>query len=358
MIAALLLACVMTPSRADSQPAAEAVIVVTLDGFRWQEFFSGADETLLDAKSGGVRDVDGCRKRFWRESAQERREALIPFFWKTIAREGQIFGNPALKSVARSTNGLKFSYPGYSEIFCGVVDPTITSNSYRMNPNISVLEYLHQKPAFQGRVEAICAWDVFGSILRSPQSGFRVLVGWNPLGGANPSPREQQVNRWQENLPRYWKDCTFDSVIMAGVEIALDERKPRVLAIALGETDEWGHGRRYDLYLNAAHNADQFLAKLWQQIQADPARRDRTTLLITTDHGRGPTRIDWTDHGSKIAGAENIWMAALGAGVPARGERRSIEVTQGQIAATVAKLLGEDFLSVQPKAAPPLPLAD
>jgi phosphopentomutase len=145
---------------------------------------------------------------------------------------------------------------------------------------------------------------------------------------------------------------------MAGVEIALDERKPRVLAIALGETDEWGHGRRYDLYLNAAHNADQFLAKLWQQIQADPARRDRTTLLITTDHGRGPTRIDWTDHGSKIAGAENIWMAALGAGVPARGERRSIEVTQGQIAATVAKLLGEDFLSVQPKAAPPLPLAD
>src|SRR5436853_434254 len=72
----------------------ENVIIVTLDGFRWQEVFGGADETLLDARSGGVRDVAGLKRRFWRPTAAQRRTALLPFFWNTVAKEGQVFGDP------------------------------------------------------------------------------------------------------------------------------------------------------------------------------------------------------------------------------------------------------------------------
>src|SRR5262245_25071876 len=39
------------------EPKTRNVIVVTLDGFRWQEFFHGADEVLIDKKLGGVPDV-------------------------------------------------------------------------------------------------------------------------------------------------------------------------------------------------------------------------------------------------------------------------------------------------------------
>lgn len=46
-------------------------------------------------------------------------------------------------------------------------------------------------------------------------------------------------------------------------------------------------------------------------------------------------------------------MAALGPGVPARGELADW-VTQGQIAASIAALLGEDFRDVAPRAAHPL----
>src|SRR5579871_1131353 len=105
----------------------ENVIVITLDGFRWQEFFGGADEGLLNAKDGGVKDLPGLKKRFWRETAPERREILLPFFWKAIATRGQIFGDRTRKAPAKLTNGLKFSYPGYSEMFCGFPDPTINS---------------------------------------------------------------------------------------------------------------------------------------------------------------------------------------------------------------------------------------
>jgi hypothetical protein len=77
---------------------------------------------------------------------------------------------------------------------------------------------------------------------------------------------------------------------------------------------------------------------------------------VTTDHGRGATRLDWTDHGRKVPGAEFVWIAVMGPDTPALGERADVAVTQGQVAATIARLVGEDFNAVSPKAAPPLPV--
>jgi hypothetical protein len=91
-------------------------------------------------------------------------------------------------------------------------------------------------------------------------------------------------------------------------------------------------------------------------VQKDPQYKDKTALLITTDHGRGSTRADWTDHGKNVSGAEYIWIAVMGPDTPALGEREKVEVTQSQIAATVAALVGEDFTTASPKAAPPLPV--
>src|SRR5262249_15107544 len=118
---AFFLGFLVTPGptlAADPPRRAENVIVVTLDGFRPQEFFAGADETLIDAKAGGVPDPVGLRRRYWRDTAEERREALLPFLWKTVATKGQVFGDRSRNAPAVLTNGMKFSYPGYSEMFC------------------------------------------------------------------------------------------------------------------------------------------------------------------------------------------------------------------------------------------------
>ena len=351
----LLFASAVSAGEKQAAPRTENVIVVTLDGFRWQEFFGGADEAMLNKQFGGVKDLDGLKKRYWRESAEERRTVLLPFFWNTIAKKGQIFGDRTRKAPARLANGLKFSYPGYSEIFCGVVDPGINSNAKKANPNLSVLEFLNGKPRYKDRVAAFCTWDVFPYIFRSERNGLKVHAAWQPIVDNPLSERQRAMNETLSKLPRYWPDNTFDVVTMEYAREHLFRHKPRVFYIGLGETDEWGHGRRYDLYLDAANKADSYLAELWQTLQKMPEYRDRTSLLITTDHGRGDSRVDWTDHGKNVPSAEFIWIAVLGPDTPALGVRENIETTQSQVAATIAHLLGEDFASASPNAAPPLP---
>lgn len=334
----------------------ENVVVVTLDGFRWQDFFGGADETLLNKQFGGVLDLDGLKKQYWRATPEERRTALLPFFWNTLAKKGQIFGDQTRKAPTRLTNGHKFSYPGYSEMFCGFADPGIDSNAKKPNPNLSVLEFLHGKPAYRDRVAAFCTWDVFPSIFRAAQNGLKVHTDWQPIDDAPLTDRQRFMNELLNRLPRYWPDNCFDVVTMEFAREHLLRHKPRVLYVGLGETDEWGHGRRYDLYLDSANKSDQYLAELWQTLQKMPEYRDKTALIVTTDHGRGDTRVNWTDHGKKVPSAEFIWTAVIGPDTPALGVRADVETTQSQLAATIAHLLGEDFNAASPKAAPPLPL--
>jgi hypothetical protein len=355
---AIVLLTASVAKSAEPARSAENVIVVTLDGFRWQELFEGADESFMDAKQGGVRDIPRLKKKYLRDSPEARREALMPYFWGTVAKQGQVFGNPGKRAAARVTNGLNFSYPGYSEMFCGLVDAKIISNAKKENANLSVLEFLNGRPRFGGKVEAACTWDVFPSIFRTKTSGLHVQAGWEPIRAVQLSERERTLNELLDTLPRYWPDNAFDAFTMEAARSAIARRKPRVLYIGLGETDEWGHGRRYDLYLDAANKADRFLADLWARMQKDQHYKGKTALLITTDHGRGNTRADWTDHGKAILGAEYIWVAVMGPDTPALGEREGVEVTQSQVAATVAALVGEDFLSASSKAAKPLPVFD
>ena len=336
-------------------PHTENVIVVTLDGFRFQEIFGGADEALLNKQFGGVKDLDRLKKRYWRDTPEERRSALLPFFWDTFAKKGQIFGDRTRKATTKSTNGLKFSYPGYSEIFCGFADPAITSNAKKANANLSVLEFLHSQPAYRDKVAAFCTWDVFPFIFRSERNGLKVQAAWQPIKDAPLTERQRAMNDTLAKLPRYWPDNCFDVISMEYAREHILRHKPRVVYLGLGETDEWGHGRRYDMYLDAANNTDRYLSELWQTLQKMPEYRDKTSMIITTDHGRGDTRVDWIDHGKKVPLAEYIWIAVLGPDTPPLGVRENVETTQSQVAATIAHLLGENFVAASPKAAAPLP---
>ena len=101
--------------------------------------------------------------------------------------------------------------------------------------------------------------------------------------------------------------------------------------------------------------ADRFIERIWNTLQSMPEYADQTTLLVTTDHGRGATTTDWTDHGRDVPAAEITWFAALGAGVAPLGVREGSTVTTSQLAATIAAVVGEDFNAASPKAAPGLP---
>jgi hypothetical protein len=330
------------------------VLVVTFDGLRWQEVFSGYAAALNTKEHGGVGNPQALARRFDAPTLEARRAKLLPFLWGTVARDGQILGDPAKESLVRVTNGLWFSYPGYSELLTGIVDPRIDSNAKRTNPNVNVLEWLSRRPGLEGRVAVFSSWDVFPYILAVERSGLPVNGEGPPFAEAR-TDRERLLNEFASDLPAYWGGARFDAPTMQGALEYLRTRQPRVLYVALDETDEWAHGRRYDLYLDAAHRSDRFLRRLWETAQSLPAYRGRTTLLVATDHGRGESPHDWTDHGQKVPAAERIWMAVMGPDTPVRGVRDGVAATQSQLAATVAHLLGEDFRADVPAAAAPLP---
>ena len=123
----------------------------------------------------------------------------MPFFWRTIAKQGQVFGDQSRKAAARVTNGLKFSYPGYSEMFCGFADPAIDSNAKKNNPNLSVLEFLNAKPAYRGKVAAFATWDVFPFIFRSERNGLKVHAGWKPVEDAPLTNGQRSMNELMPN---------------------------------------------------------------------------------------------------------------------------------------------------------------
>jgi hypothetical protein len=344
---------------AGQPPAAQAdnVFFVTLDGMRWQEIFEGLHADYLTKDGGGVSEESAAMssKRYGASSPAERRQKLMPFLWTVVARQGQIFGDPSHHSLAHVTNGLWFSYPGYNEMLSGAPDPRVDSNDPRPNPNVTVLEWLNQRPSFKGKVAAFGSWDVLPFIVNEARSGVPSNAVGPPIDTPS-SEREHAINDFAAELPRYWAGERFDAPTALGALEYLRAHHPRVFYVMLGETDEWAHGRRYDLYLDAAERNDRFIRRLWETAQAIPQYTNRTALVIATDHGRGDTAVDWTDHGRKVPAAERIWMAAMGAGVPSLGIRSDVTVTQSQIAATIAALLGEDFRAAYPKAAPPLNL--
>ena len=331
------------------------VIYITWDGFRWQELFGGAQQTLL-GKDAGVANVEELKRKYWRETETERRETLLPFFWKTIATKGQVFGDPSRNAAAKLENTHKFSYPGYNEMFCGFADDVgVKSNDKIPNQHVSVLEFLNRRPGFEKRVAAVATWDVFPSILNDKRSGVYVNAGIVPIPGDGLTDRERMLNEMIADTVVLWPDNQIDVITMQVAREYLLKHKPRVFFIGLGETDEWAHLRRYDRYLHSANRSDAFVAKLWELLQSLPEYKDQTSLVLACDHGRGNTIRDWTDHDAKVEGAEFVWTAVLGPDTPALGVRSDVNVTLSQVAATLGTLVGEDFRAASPKSAASLP---
>ena len=344
------------PAHAQSALRTRNVVLIVSDGLRWQEIFTGADPTLLNESHGGIWDKEqDLRREFWRDDPLERRRALFPFLWNTVAVRGQIFGNQAQGSVARVTNGLAFSYPGYNEMLTGHPDPKIDSNEFGPNPNVSVLEWLNTLPELHGKVSVFATWAVFKDIFNVARSHLPLQVGWDPPYLGELSERQALLNRLYQTTTRLDNEDVYDAFQQVPLLDSFAKQQPQVLFVGYGETDNWAHAGRYDLVLHSAHLFDRFVGELWERLQALPAYRDRTTFIITTDHGRGSGPTEWKEHGIEQKGSENIWIAVLGPDTPSLGERRHIdEVHQAQIAATVAALLGKDFRQAVPAAAPPI----
>ncbi|MGY5799374.1 alkaline phosphatase family protein [Rheinheimera faecalis] len=350
----LVLLVLLLPLSIKAEPK---VVLVSIDGVRWQEVFAGADPTLYQQPQW-VKTPDLIRA-----FKPGQPELLMPFLHKTVKQQGITVGDRSQGSAINVSNPYQISYPGYQELLAGFSDPSIRSNNKIANPNVTVLEWLNQQPQMQHKVAAFGSWDLFPYILNTERSGLTVNAGFMQEQGKL-SEKQKYLNQLQAKTPSPFASVRLDVFTQ---EFALEHmrlHKPKLLYIALGEADDFAHLGQYDQYLAAIHRSDQFIADLWQELQNDPYYRDQTTLLISTDHGRGEA-AQWRSHGKsaavsgykgpvpQIAGSEQIWLAAMGPEIPAAGLIRTNGTwQQGQMAATLAAALGFDYQAVQLKAAP------
>ena len=350
--------------------AADNAVLITFDGLRWQEVFSGLDRELATHEEFSEQS-ELILERFWRDSADERAKALFPFLHTTVFRKGSFVGNRDAGSCAEVTNDWYFSYPGYSEILTGVVNDSIDSNGKNPNPEQTILELLDSQAEFAGKTAAFASWDVFPFIFNVGRSGLHVNAFHPEVNPANEF--EEILTQLHKDIPTPWATVRNDAFTHHYALSYLLREKPRLTFIGYGETDDFAHNGKYDEYILSAHRTDRFIQEVWEAIQATDGYRDNTVLFVSVDHGRGQDPLEtWQHHASKqslsgymqsleqyedgIVGSEAVWMAAIGPGISGEGliTTGSKCIGSNRIAATLLELLGEDYQQINTNMGSPI----
>jgi hypothetical protein len=173
------------------------IILVTLDGLRWQEVFTGADPDLIRNKNQ-VENLSKIKDKFWDKDQRARRNKLMPFLWKTLVPNGQIYGNRIEQSFVNLTNPYRVSYPGYNELLTGFADRALNSNNHGPNKSRNIFEYIMERlPRYQDKIAVFSSWDTFNEILNEERNHLLVNAGFEKLEGHLLQPGTEFLNEIQ-----------------------------------------------------------------------------------------------------------------------------------------------------------------
>jgi hypothetical protein len=319
----------LATARDDPERAESAVVLVVLDGVRWQDVFSGADRALVHA-----RDSDAV--------AWENPRSLMPNLYRSIDRNGVALGAPGRGAEVAVGGAALVSLPGYLELFAGRPDPRCRSNECRRPPARTIADDVADSSG-AADVAIVSSWSTIARASSSDPSRFVVSAGRArvehasellAIPGVAPLLEESARGRAWPGEGDYRPDALTSRVALRVLEAA----RPRFLFVGLGDADEYAHHGDYRGYVGALHDSDVFLGQLSAALGRMGARGLHTTVVVTTDHGRAS---DFCDHGQRYPESRRIWLVASGEDVRARGfVAAARRYTLSDVAPTVRALLG------------------
>jgi hypothetical protein len=288
-LAALLLA-----ASVQAAPVPARVVLVTWDGVRLQEFLGNkpqADVPELTQLNGD-------------------QAPLLPNFWTKLAGQGVLFGDVRSGNRMRIGNPVGVSMPGYEAIFSGAAQPCLSNKCPRIGVETLPERLVRELGLPNEEVAAFAAWIKIDEAIRSSTDDVHYVYG-----------NDKDDDAFQQGLA-YLKD-----------------KKPRFLYIMLQDTDDRAHKGDYKGVVEALRRNDSWLDQLVSTI--DSLDDMPTTLILTTDHGRG-TGADWKEHGIwHLADSSRVWLYARGPSVPRLGSAANgPEHTQLDIRPTIESLFG------------------
>ncbi len=323
----------------------ENLLLVGWDGVRWEEIFTGIDSSILNDRMYTKRSGE-LRSLYWSDTPEVRRKKLLPFFWSTLQQNGQLYGNRNIGNRVDVANRWHVTLPGFTETLIGFADSTMNGNRSVPEKNTNVLEFINNQRAYKGKVAVFTTSRLYDNILDVKRSGL--MINCDSEEVARPGVTFELLNEEQRLSPQIFGE-RLDLVTYFQAKEYVKEYTPRVMYLQFSETDNYAHAGSYDWYISTLHGQEKLIADLWNYIQHIPQYKDKTTLLIACDHGRGRTKDHWTEHGPLPAESREIFILAMGPDMPALGEiNTDTQLYQGQIAATIAKFLGLDYVAEHP----------
>lgn len=136
-----------------------------------------------------------------------------------------------------------------------------------------------------------------------------------------------------------------DSVTFAHIINTLDTKRPRLLVVNFKDPDYYGHLADSLSYIEAIRKTDQYVGKIWAYIQSNPHYKDKTTLIVTNDHGRHLNGIanGYVSHGDDCEGCRHVEFFALSPDFKQNTELTTV-YEQIDISATISELLHFSFV--------------
>ena len=132
-----------------------------------------------------------------------------------------------------------------------------------------------------------------------------------------------------------------DLVTMTKTKEVMAKYSPNGMVINLKDVDSYGHANNWNEYIKAIKTTDASIKEIWDYIQSLPAYKDKTTLIVSNDHGR---HIDanggFAEHGDDCAGCRHIEFFAMGPDFKKNATISTGNYEQIDIASTMAELLG------------------
>jgi hypothetical protein len=284
----------------------EHVVLITLDGVRVRDVFGGADRALSGADEG----------------------ATFPHLLAAVADEGVIYGDPRRFERMTTANRAQVSVPGYMSMFSGFEQPCYDNQCPPVMIE-TVFEYVRRaRDLDPADVAVFASWIKMGRVVEHVVGTVTTDIGPDP----DDTPAE--LPPWGQDGSARWDDVTY-----ARAMDYLETHRPRLLYVSLLDGDGWGHEGDYASYLATLRRYDRWIAEVKERLAALAAEGVATTLIVTTDHGRGEG-ADWREHNATLPGSEQVFLHASGPHVIAGAVDSSVGHTAADLRPTIEVLFG------------------
>lgn len=258
--------------------------------------------------------IDGPR---WSETWGDQLHTNIPVRANELAPQGVLLTHIY-------NNGDTYTCPGHVALSTGRYQ-SITNDGTQMPDEPGVFQYFLQQTSLPSKQ----AW-----LITSKDKLFVLSNCVDPQWNNKFSPS------FDCGIAGPFTGYREDSVTLKNALQILKTDSPALMFICFKEPDVSAHTGNWDNYIKGIQTTDQYVGVIWNYIQSSDLYKDKTTLIITNDHGRHLNNVSngFISHGDTCEGCRHIEFLAMGPDFK-KGITVDSLYDQTDVSATIAELL-------------------